>query len=109
MYNIGDIFYNDDEYSARAEFCNQNGLMIVEIEADSNGRRFQIQEIPAPTEQEINERELLNLKQQLADMDYKTSKYVDGEYTEEEWAVIVAERKQIRERVRELEKILGIS
>ena len=46
------------------------------------------------------------LKQQLAEMDYKSSKYVDGEYTQEEWAEIVAERKAIRERIRELEKII---
>ena len=40
-------------------------------------------------------------------MDYKTSKYADGEYTNEEWAKIVAERKAIRERIRELERLLS--
>ena len=53
MYKVGDIFYLDDEYSARAEYCNQNNLMIVEIEADINGRRFQIQEIPEPTGEDL--------------------------------------------------------
>lgn len=47
------------------------------------------------------------LKQQLADMDYKTSKYADGEYTQEEWAKIVTERKAIREKIRELERLLS--
>lgn len=56
--------------------------------------------------QELYRNEYYALKQQLADMDYKTSKYVDGEYTQEEWAEIVAERKAIRERIRELEKLI---
>ena len=55
----------------------------------------------------LHKEEMDTLKQQLADMDYKTSKYADGEYTPEEWQVIVAERKAIRERIRELEKLLN--
>lgn len=58
------------------------------------------------SQEELNQMEINNLKQQLAEMDYKTSKYADGEYTEEEWAVIVAERKAIRERIRELEELI---
>lgn len=54
----------------------------------------------------VYQEEMNTLKQQLADMDYKTSKYADGEYTQEEWAEIVAERKSIRERIRELEKLI---
>ena len=53
MYQVNDIFYDDAEYSARAKFCNENGYRIVEIEPDNIGRRFQIQEIPAPTEEEV--------------------------------------------------------
>lgn len=54
MYKIGDIFYLDDEYTQRAQFCNENGLMIVEIEKSADGeRQFQIQEVPAPTKEEI--------------------------------------------------------
>lgn len=53
MYKIGDVFYLDNEYSARAEYCNNNNLMIVEIEADDKGRRFQIQAVPEPTAVEL--------------------------------------------------------
>lgn len=53
MYNLNDIFYEDAEYSARANFCNENGYLIKEIEADEHGRRFQICEPPEPTEEEI--------------------------------------------------------
>ena len=55
----------------------------------------------------VYQEEMNTLKQQLADMDYKTSKYADGEYTQEEWAKIVTERKAIREKIRELEKLLN--
>lgn len=53
MYNLNDVFYLDNEYSARAKFCNENDYVIKEIEPDEKGRRFQIQEIPKPTQDEI--------------------------------------------------------
>lgn len=106
MYKINDIFYLDNEYSARANFCNKNNLMIVEIEPDEQGRRFQIQEPPKPTETDLAMDEMNNLKCKLAEMDYKTSKYVDGDYSDEEWQQIVSERQTIRLRIRELEKIV---
>lgn len=65
----------------------------------------QYEDIP---QREIAQAEIEQLKQQLADMDYKTSKYVDGEYTEAEWQAIVDERKAIRERIRELEEIINL-
>lgn len=63
----------------------------------------QYEDIP---QSEIAQVEIDQLKQQLADMDYKTSKYVDGEYSETEWAEIVAQRQSIRVRIRELEQLL---
>lgn len=64
MYKVGDIFYLDDKYAERAEFCNQNNLIIVEIEADGTGRRFQIQE-PSLKTQEEQTIELIIEKKQL--------------------------------------------
>lgn len=52
-YNIGDIFCFDSEYVNRAKFCDENNLIIVEIEPDEDGRRFQIQSLPALTDAEI--------------------------------------------------------
>lgn len=63
----------------------------------------QYEDIP---QSEIAQAEMYQLKQQLSNMDYKTSKYVDGEYTDEEWAEIVAQRQSIRARIRELEQLL---
>lgn len=55
MYNVNDIFYEDEKYTDRAEFCNNNGFFIKEIDADENGRRFQICEPSQPTEEEMVE------------------------------------------------------
>lgn len=103
---LGYIFY-ENEFDTAYQYAIANGYNIKEIEPDSNGRRFQIFEDPKPTQQELYEQEYYSLKRQLSDMDYKTSKYVDGEYTDEEWSIISQERKQIRVRVRELEKLLS--
>lgn len=46
---------------------------------------------------------IAELKQLLAEADYWGQKYLDGEYTEEEWAEKVAQRKAWREEIRSLE------
>lgn len=106
-YKIGQTFSNtteeqQQEYIKIAEWCNANNCMITELTPEGNNRIFRIDAIPAPTQQELNQQEINALKRQLQDMDYKGQKYLDGEYTEEEWKEIVEERKAIRERIREL-------
>ena len=59
------------------------------------------------SEKELAEREIKSLKTKLAEWDYKTSKHADGEYTDEEWAEIVAQRKAWRRRINELEEIIA--
>ena len=52
-YKIGDIFTNDNEYSKHAQWCNENGYFIQEIEPLENGtRQFQI---CAPKEKSLSE------------------------------------------------------
>lgn len=51
-------------------------------------------------------KEIDELKTKLIEWDYKTSKHADGEYTDEEWAAIVAQRKAWRARINELERII---
>lgn len=46
---------------------------------------------------------IAGLKQLLVEADYWGQKYLDGEYTEEEWAEKVAQRKAWREEIRSLE------
>lgn len=49
---------------------------------------------------------IAELKKNLDDYDYKTSKYVDGEYTEQEWQEIVTQRKAWRAEINKLEQLL---
>ena len=71
-----------------------------------NLERYKARKLKERKEFSVEQEEINELKQQLADMDYKTSKYVDGDYTEEQWQEIVNERKAIRTRIRELESLL---
>lgn len=59
---IGTIFYDDEEYSVKAEWCNNNNCHIEEIDPDENGRRFTIVENPKPTEED--ELNLLRLQRE---------------------------------------------
>ncbi len=90
----------DDELANETFSCEAhkawrvvNGELVVE----------QYEEVPRA---ELNKQRYYSLKQQLADMDYKTSKYVDGDYTEQEWDLIVAERKRLRSEINNLEQQL---
>ena len=47
MYSIDQIFTYDDDYSNKAEWCNENGCYIEEIESLEDGtRQFQIRTLP---------------------------------------------------------------
>ena len=88
--------YSMEQYVELAIFCNANNCHI-----EDRGEFLESVENPpyVPTAED----KIAELKSQLSAMDYKTSKYVDGEYTTEEWAEIVAERNEIRRQIRELE------
>lgn len=58
MYKLGEIFRSDGTWPARAKFCNENNMRIVEIEPDEFGKRFMIRELYTDSEKaeiEINE------------------------------------------------------
>ena len=120
------IYYNEngwvcDRYPYDIQLTDEN--RYIEVDDDTYTKSLQCEigkawcvingelstQVYDETEYQNNARkeEMYSLKNQLADMDYKTSKYADGEYTQEEWAKIVTERKAIRERIRELEKLLN--
>lgn len=52
--------------------------------------------------------ELMELYSKLTYSDYQVIKYVEGELTDEEFIPIKAQRKQWRERIRQVEKELGL-
>ena len=60
-------------------------------------RQFQVEKIV---------RRIEELKSLLASWDYKTSKRTDGDYTEQEWQEIVAQRRKWRAEINELESQL---
>ena len=105
MYYDGQII-TKSEYTVFANWNNANGNQFY-IESLGNGT-YKIVEvvIPEPTEYEKAQERIAELKQMLADADYWTSKRVDGEYTEEEWAEKVAIRKAWRAEINELELVV---
>lgn len=55
------------------------------------------------TKSQLAERKIPELKQKLADTDYKAIKYAEGELTEEEYAPIREQRRAWRQEINELE------
>ena len=104
---LGTIFY-ENEYNEACNFCFAHNYTIQEIEADENGRRFQIVEIPQPTESELAQQEIQELKQKLFDTDYQAIKFAEGVITAEEYAETKAQRQLWRDRIKEMEAKYGL-
>lgn len=62
--NLNSIFY-ENEYEKAYTLTKLYNWTIVEIEADENGRRFKLVEIEPPTEKELTEQEINELKSWL--------------------------------------------
>jgi hypothetical protein len=105
MYYDGQII-TKSEYTEFANWNNANGGKYL-ITPNDNGT-YTIREvvIPEPTEYEKAQARIAELKQMLANADYWTSKRLDGEYTDEEWAEKVAVRKVWRAEINELELVV---
>lgn len=80
------------------------GMKIMDVEQAYNGYWYVKGFAPEKPQEVINEKRIAELKQNLADADYWGQKYLDGEYTEEEWEVKKATRKAWRKELRELEE-----
>ena len=105
MYKDGQII-NKQEHIAFANWANANGgKFCSEPLGDGTYKIVEIV-IPEPTEYEKAQMRIAELKQMLADADYWTSKRVDGEYTDEEWAEKVTIRKAWRAEINELELVV---
>lgn len=61
---LGEKFYID-EYNKAFEYVDENNYTIKEIEPDEKGRRFQIVEVPKPTEKDLILQQIQALKQEL--------------------------------------------
>ena len=63
MYSINQIFTYDDDYTNKAEWCNENGCYIEEIEPLEDGtRQFQIRTPPIKPLAEVREEKHAELK-----------------------------------------------
>ena len=72
-YEVGLIFVDDEDYSNKAEWCNNNGCYIEEIEHKDDGtRQFQIKKPKEPTLEELRE-------QKLKDLSSKASRFEQTE------------------------------
>lgn len=58
--------------------------------------------IPEPTEEELKQAEIAELKKKLADSDYAVIKIAEGAATKEEYAELIEKRQQWRARINEL-------
>lgn len=83
------------QYRQKLMVSDKEELVVVDVELNDDELKWVIE---LETRQELN-----SLLQFLESTDYKVLKYIDGEYTDEEYAAIKLERKQARERIRELE------
>jgi len=110
-YEINQIFTDDEDYSNKAKWCNENGYYIAEIEPLENGtRQFQIKQIPQKTEDEKliehYQSEIVELKKYLSDTDYKAIKFAEGELSEEAYREDKSQRHDARVRINELESLI---
>ena len=110
-YEIGLIFVDDEDYSNKAKWCNENGCYIEEIEPLEDGtRQFQIKQIPQKTEDEKvieqYQSEILELKKYLSDTDYKAIKFAEGELSESDYQDDKIKRHDARVRINELESMI---
>lgn len=72
-YEVGLIFVDDEDYSNKAEWCNNNGCYNEEIEPKDDGtRQFQIKKPKEPTLEELRE-------QKLNDLSSKASRFEQTE------------------------------
>jgi hypothetical protein len=88
-----------------AAFYQSIGMSETDVEQAYNGDWYLTGYAPEKPASVIAEEEIEELKAKLSEADYWGQKYIDGEYTEEQWEEKKALRKTWRERIRELEGV----
>ena len=101
-FYIGQIF--DGSYPPEAAIaCNKNGWFIDVIGV----KRYEIKEVPAPSEEEIKQQRIAELKSQLNSTDYKIIKCSECQLAGEELpydiVALHAERQALRDEINELQ------
>ena len=101
-FYVGQIF--EGKYPPEAAiWCNANNAFIDVI----GERRYEIKEVPAPTEEEIKQRRIDELKTELNSTDYKIIKCSEcslaGVELPYDIAELHAQRQALRDEINELE------
>ena len=106
-YNIN---YQDEQGNYAPKVLVADGLQIINPTRamyEAAGYHYVVQVPQEPTEEEVAEMQRLNriaeLKQLLAESDYKAIKYAEGWLTADEYAATKAERQAWRDEINELE------
>lgn len=106
-YNIN---YKDEQGNYAPKVLVADGLQIINPTAEmyeAAGYHYVPQVPQEPTEDEVAEMQRLNriaeLKQLLAESDYKAIKYAEGWLTAEDYAATKAQRQAWRDEINELE------
>lgn len=75
MYSINQIFTDDDDYSNKAKWCNENGYYIEEIEPLKDGtRQFITKEPYMPSLEEIKAQKLAELNSLSSELEKTENK-----------------------------------
>lgn len=93
-----------EEYSQVAEWCNEGQEYHIELYIDENDIEwYRTVKNSEPTEEDIKQARINELKQLLADTDYVVIKIAEGSATKEDYADVIEQRKAWRNEIRELE------
>jgi hypothetical protein len=87
-----------EEYSKVANWCNEG----QEYHIEDTGEYYKVVKNSEPTEEDIKQARINELKQLLADTDYVVIKIAEGSATKEEYADVIEQRKAWREEIRNL-------
>lgn len=89
--------FDSVEYSQVAEWCNDNGYMIIE-----DGDYYAVKELQISEKSSAEER--FDLIQYLADTDYVVIKIAEGVATAEEYKEVLTARAKARARINEIDE-----
>lgn len=85
------------------EFYKSIGMSEMDVDKDYKGDWYLVGFVPEKPEYIIKKERIEELKGFLASADYWGQKYIDGEYSQEEWEEKKAQRKAWREEIRQIE------
>lgn len=99
MFKIGDKLTKEN-YTQGAVWCNKNNATI-------NPVTWVIEAIPEPTEKEVAQARIAELKRMLADTDYIVIKLAEDAASREEYAEELAQRAEWRKEINDLEATIA--